>query len=392
MSENKAHSTLGASSSHRWWHCPGSIQLSVGMPNESSFFAMEGSCAHAVGEAALNQGQDADAFIGRVIKEFPEIEVDEEMAEAVQLYLDTVRDDMRAHEDAELSVETRFDLTHIHAGMFGTNDACVYLPSKAKLIVYDYKHGRGMPVEVENNPQMLYYATGALTGKHNRPIAEIEVVIVQPRCSHPGGAVRRWSLTPLDLMDWINELQDAAKRTEEKSPTLVAGEWCKFCPAAGACPELQSHVLKAARADFTEEGEIVVSEPRTYSSESIARALEQADIIENWIRSVRAFAHLEAEAGRVPPGWKLVQKRANRKWKSEERLIETMIDYGFTRASITNPGKLMSPAQLEAFLKPKGIKKEEISDLYESVSSGSTLAPADDKREAVKAEASTEFM
>lgn len=385
------HARLGASNSHRWFECPGSVTLSEGLPNDSSSYAREGQCAHAVAETCLNNGHDAADMIDRVIAGFEDIDVDEEMAEAVQVYLDEVRRETAQADDAELSIETKFDLSHIHKDCFGTNDACVYFPSQAKLVVFDYKHGRGVPVEVERNSQMMYYAIGALTGKHNRPLAEVELVIIQPRCPHPDGPIRRWATTPIDLLNWIAELKDAAVATEVEKPVFKAGEWCKFCPAAAVCPTLKQHVQDAARADFAADGSVVVSDPATYSKEALKQALDDADVIENWVRSVRSFAHHEAEAGRIPPGYKLVPKRPQRKWKSEERLYEEMASYKFTPDQLLTPGKLRSPAQMETFLKEQGLPKTILAPLWHSVSSGSVLAPLDDKRESVKPEAATEF-
>lgn len=388
---DKLHSKLGASSSHRWWHCPGSIKLSEGIPNTSSHYAREGSCAHAVAETCLNNGQDAVSLIGRVISEYSDIEISEEMAEAVQVYLDCIRSDMAQYADAELSVETQFDLSHIYAGMFGTNDACLYIPSKAKLIVYDYKHGQGVAVDVKENPQMLYYGVGALTGKHNRPITEVELVIVQPRCFNTEGKIRRWSTDPIYMTDWIADLQQAADRTVQDKPEFITGDWCRFCPAASICPTLEKKSLEIAQAEFSTEGELIVPEVQGFSSERLGEILDHADIIENWIRSVRAFAHVEAEAGRIPVGYKLVNKRATRKHKDEQATLDFLFDYGICRADITTPGKLMSPKQIEDFIKTKGIKKEELADLWVTPVGGTTLSPIGDKREAVRPEAAREF-
>ena len=61
----------------------------------------------------------------------------------------------------------------------------------------------------------------------------------------------------------------------------------------------------------------------------LAKALENASILETWCRRVKEFAHAEAEHGRVPPGWKLVAKRATRKWKDEAAAAETLGELGF---------------------------------------------------------------
>ena len=61
------HSALGASSCKRWWHCPGSVSLSAGLPNESSDAAREGTAAHALAEQCLTYYQDAAELIDRTL-------------------------------------------------------------------------------------------------------------------------------------------------------------------------------------------------------------------------------------------------------------------------------------------------------------------------------------
>src|SRR3546814_3679222 len=53
--------------------------------------------------------------------------VDEEMVEAVQVFLDTIRRDYKPGE--VLVVEQRFDLSSWYPGLFGTCDAVLYRPS-----------------------------------------------------------------------------------------------------------------------------------------------------------------------------------------------------------------------------------------------------------------------
>src|SRR6202034_1016723 len=205
------HSVLGASSSERWLECPGSIRLSEGMPNSSNKYAREGTAAHEVASTCLLSGKDAISMLGKTITvEKEEIEVTEDMCEAVQIYLDAVRKviDEYEFEDFDLQVEVKFDLSHIYKGMFGTCDAVGYLPAIRKLAVFDYKHG-WVSVDSEKNPQTMYYALGALTGKHNRPVEEIELVIVQPRST--GEPVKPWTCDVLEIMDFRADLLAGAK-------------------------------------------------------------------------------------------------------------------------------------------------------------------------------------
>lgn len=393
----RAHSSIGASSAARWMNCPGSVRMSEGMPNTSSVFAQEGTAAHELAEHCLQHGYRADRFLGWFVDlKFGEIyrsgtndqcfEVTQEMADAVQLYLDTVRSTIKAGDEYEF--EQRFDLSDLHAGMFGTADFSCYRPATRELFVLDYKHGKGVPVEAKENPQGVYYAIGAARAKANRGIDAVHIGIVQPRADHDDGPVRWWTIDGVDLMDWQSDIVAAAKRTEEPDAPLNPGSWCRFCPAAGICPALENKALEEARADFADDGTLHVSDPATYTPEGLARTLEHVNLIQTWINRVHEFAHAEAEAGRCPPGWKLVEKRANRTWTNEDHVVQALKDYGLDEGDLYEK-KLKTPAKVE---KTIGKKNADIlSDLVEKRSSGTTLAPESDKRPAVKPEAASEF-
>ena len=86
--KSREHSEIGASGAKRWMNCPGSVRLCRTIPNESSAAAEEGTAAHELAETCLKSGQDAVEFIDRTVHGFT---VDEDMAEAVQVYLDYIR-------------------------------------------------------------------------------------------------------------------------------------------------------------------------------------------------------------------------------------------------------------------------------------------------------------
>ena len=112
MPNAKVHSALGASSSYRWLACPGSVRLSVGLPTVSSVYAEEGTAAHSLGETCLKHNRDPRRHVSKLIPvNGHEYDVTEEMAEAVKLYVDTVRADLaEAGKGAELKVEQQFRL------------------------------------------------------------------------------------------------------------------------------------------------------------------------------------------------------------------------------------------------------------------------------------------
>ena len=393
----QAHSTLGASSAYRWMTCPGSVRESAGLPNVSSEYAKEGTAAHSLAECCLKRGFDADKYIGdKVEADGSEYLVDEDMAAAVQVYLDAVRDDKHGY-DGKLIVEHRFDLSSLHPAFFGTNDACVY--RDGILYVHDYKHGRGVSVEVTDNPQLKYYALGALRTAFKKPVEAVELVITQPRCPHPDGPVRRWRTTVVDLLDFEADLIEAAARTEDPEAPLLAGNHCKFCLAAPKCPALRDSVYDAAKADFgANSGDLVLSEPSTFDGPALAEVLRHAEMIKDWLRRVQEYAHHEAESGRAPPGFKLVNNRATRKFVGDDADIVNFLsgDLAMESEHMYSEPKLRSPAQIEAALKAhygfRGKKAgEAIADMVQSVSSGTVLAPESDPRPAAQSEATTEF-
>ena len=238
------HATLGASSSHRWKECPGSVRLSEGIEDKSSPYAREGTAAHELAAECLTRGGQAADRIGDIItvteKEGDErveyeIEVTEEMATAVQTYVDAVRE--KAAMGNVVRIETRFDLTPLNppAPMFGTADAVIYRRDDKHLFVDDYKHGQGVTVQAENNPQLMYYALGAVVDLQAKP-EKITVTVHQPR-SRADETVRAWTFGWDDLIAFKKDLFEAAEKTQQEDAPLNPGDHCRFCPLADSCPE-----------------------------------------------------------------------------------------------------------------------------------------------------------
>lgn len=362
----ESHSRIGASSMNRWANCPASVRLSKDMPNSSSSFAEEGTRAHDVAaNILLGQKHDCD---------------DDEMLEAVMVYVDFANELKKGC--SFYAVEERCDLSALHPGLFGTSDLIVYHDKTKTLHVGDYKHGKGIAVEAEENEQLLYYALGALM-KTQLPCLWVEMIIVQPRCFHPDGPVRKWKISVTELLDFSADLVDAAKRTEDPKAAVVPGDHCRFCPAAPVCPELHQVAITSAQEEF--------APAFSYDPEKLKDILGKIPAIEAWAKSVKEFAYREAQAGRVPPGYKLVPKRANRKWINEKEaekflLLELGLDY---LQAIKEP-TLKSVAQIEAMLKNKDDKKI-LETIVIKESSGDTLAPVADKRQESRPSVETDF-
>lgn len=379
------HSKIGASSAKRWMECPGSVRLCETTVRRSSEYADEGTAAHALAEMCLSRWQTqaahpmimADKHLGEIVEGQP---VTQDMIEAVNVYLTEIYNDTQPGDEQDF--EVRFSLNTLHTGLFGTADRVRYRPSTSTLRVTDYKHGAGVPVEVEDNPQLMYYAIGAAMGHHNRGIKTVELQIVQPRCPHGDGPVRTWSIDIMDLIDFAADLKDAALRTEDLNAPLNPGDHCRWCPAAGFCPALSKKAIQLATKEF---GPALAYEPG-----ELSEAMERIPMIKQWVKSVEEFAYSEAMKGLIPPGWKLVEKRATRKWRDDQIAITELKAVGLKEADIFEPLSLKSVPNIEKIYGKKNMK--DLEELIVAESSGTTLAPLKDRRPAVaKATATEEF-
>lgn len=378
------HSRFGASSAHRWTVCTGSIQAQAGLPNESSEYAAEGTALHAVASHCLESEQDAAEWIDRVFKyedhgEAKEIEIDEDQAEAVQVYLDTIRKD-REERGGKLLVETRFQLTDLHPEFFGTCDCCA-IGRDGFLRVYDAKFGRGKIVEPRSpdgspNKQLGFYGLGAMHALARLVIEfavkHVELVVIQPRAWHREGPVRRAMFTAEELHSLGKELLAKANGAIG-SPQFVPGDHCTFCKAAATCPALRDFAMETAQMDFADDS--APADPRDLAPEEIARALDRADVLQTWLNAVRARAHSLADSGRVEiPGWALKETQGRRKWRDEDAARQALLyDFGLDESSIF-ARKLLSPAQVEKKL-PKP-DRPKIADLLGERSTKTTLVRA----------------
>lgn len=378
MSNLPVHSKLGASQMHRWAECPGSVRLSVGIEGTTSEYAAEGTVAHEVAAEWL-EGTLPTLGEKRIV-DGHEIEVTQEMLDAVGMYVHALDEDAEALAPITVLVEHKFHLKDVHTDLYGTSDAVMLHPKQRLLRVYDYKHGAGVPVEVKDNPQLLYYALGALI-ETKAAVDEVEIVVVQPRCYHPDGPVRRQRIKTVDLLDFSADLLAAVHRTEDPNAPLVPGEHCRWCKAAAICPALKDKATTLAKLEFTP----VVN----YDAQELSKTLEWLPIIEAWVESTRKFAYGEAQHGRCPPGFKLVEKVGRRAWVDEHTAEIELQKLGMAESDLYGERKLQSPAQIEKKLKKEW--KSVIDLLAETKSSGSTLVPDSDKRQALKTDAASDF-
>jgi hypothetical protein len=434
MSEHdtKAHSTFGGSIADRWMNCAGSTALVASVPpRASTSYASEGTAAHALAEYALaGNSFTVSDFVGIDFDyddhgETKTITVTKDMADAVNVYLDAVHAELTLAKDAELYVEQRFVLpiaTAEPGEVFGANDAIVYIPSLRKLTIFDYKHGAGVSVSAEDNAQLKFYAAGALL-TNDWPVAEIELVIVQPRtrdADDNDGGVKRWALPVAEVIEFAGEAEaaikwakkfvgfwdkpidsrcaeDSMEDTDGKRLAFTPGKWCRWCDAAGVCPAKERQALAASTLDFND---ITLVAPRSlpdvksFDTARLGQVLVAIEIIEEWGKQVRAQVDDLLTQGVPVPGWKLVDKIGRRKWIDDETKIAGHLSVMFgIDEDDSRPRKLVTITEAERLIKASVTDKDARKKALDETSlaftlkesSGLTLVRESDKREGVDA-------
>lgn len=413
MSDTDKHALLSPSGSHKWLACPGSLAMEHGIPNEGSAYSDEGTCAHAVAAMCLTEDKPATAYIGRRIEvgNCRTFEVDADMAELVQVYVDALHARVAMYRLAgaasvELHVEQRVPIAQItgEEGAEGTADAVilVFWASGAALVdVTDLKFGRGVEVHAEENPQLLIYALGAihLFGMvYDLSEAGVQINIHQPKISR---APSEWACEAPALRKYEADFKARAfhalsvynnETPEALIHHLRPGEHCRksFCRARATCPKLSEFVQDAVGADFevlvaSEYNSVAqaMTAPCIQDDDQLSIKMRALDVIEDWCRAVRAEVERRLLAGTDVPGFKLVQGRQGaRAWSDAEEAEKLLKSFRLKNEEMYD-FKLISPTAAEKVLKASPKRWTKAQGLISRSDGKPSVAPVSDKRPAL---------
>jgi Protein of unknown function (DUF2800) len=387
----RKHAQWAASATSRNVVCAGAIAMGTLCDERESEAAAWGTCVHQIAEGCLRGGGDASSCLNMPVRigRFNFI-VDEEMCDTAQIYIDYCRERW-LESDIEYSgqsrrIEESLPLNALNppidAG--GTADCIIWFPKRKLLEVIDLKAGRGVVVDVKGNPQGRTYALGALLRFPNMQPDKIMVTIVQPRIGD--GRPKSETFHAADLMDWTVDLLAAMGRSKQALDEFneIGGnrvkfdnwgeKWlktgqCIFCPAKAICPKQRAQALAAlpdiAKQWFEEPsgGAPKLNHPSIASTEEIAHWLNGFEVLEDWIKSVRAYAHAKAEQGESIPGWELVDKIGTRAWMQKD--AETLVDFLQQKFNLSRERILEDPTprSVAQFEKVLGKRKGELAEL-----------------------------
>ena len=356
-------SIVGGSTAKRVINCPGSVALVAQMrPKSSSVYADTGTLLHNVIADVLDGKATPQDFLGAV---HADVTLDQDLIDRKLMPALAALNEIDPDKQMEYETEVIVGFGDLLPGVFGSADIVGRIGDTAYIV--DWKFGDGVAVDVEENPQLMFYAAAAM----RTPAAQwafegavkVELVIVQPPY------VKRWETTPRRIQLFEKELMQAVKIAQQPDAPLAQGDWCRWCAAKAICPVMTGAADRA-----------LVAALQNVDAEQLSDHLQMADQLENWIKEVRALAMQKLESGQPVPGYKLVPKRALRQWVSEGKALDAMCDMGLDVKELTET-KLLSPAQAEKVLKKHKLALPEGHVV--AVSSGNTLATEDDPRPAV---------
>lgn len=355
-----AHSRLSPSSAHRWRPCPAAPNEEEGLPDEAGIEAAYGTVFHEYAALSLELGLDPQVFVGAPYKdeEHGLLTFDQEMADTMLYGLDYVRD-YAAEPGTIMYVEQQVDLSPwLGEEEFGTSDCCIINVPKRRIIVFDWKYGKGIPVSPLWNDQGILYGLGcwetfakALFEGVDPTEIEVWIIIEQPRADGGGGI---W-YTTMDVLLREGKLikRDAARTLDPDAPHHPGTKQCQFCKAAKfkTCKPHSEFILSAFDLKMDEVDDLIevggtpkLPKPRALTPERRSFILLNKALFTKFLEELHAEAYDDALKGRPVPDMKLVSGRAPpRSWKDDDKVKNKLVrefDDPYTK-------KLFSPAQAE---------------------------------------------
>ena len=368
-----AHALLGPSSAARWIACPPSVRLCEQFEDVESEYAKEGSLAHEIAELKVRKlidpGLTSRKFTASMKKLKEKDLYQEEMQGYTDEYVEFIQEQMYSYSTTpHIAVEQKVDFSEYVPDGFGTAD-CILIANDT-LHIIDFKYGKGVPVSVENNKQLLLYALGAyLAYEMIFPIVNIKMSIVQPRLAN----IDTWECSLDYLLDFAKIAQEKAAMALKGEGDFNCGEHCKFCKAKAICKERANANLELAKYEFKTADQLTLEE--------IGQILEKAKDLAKWADDLKDYALSESLKGNEVPGWKAVNGKGSRNFTNTDEAIKVLTDNGIAEELLFER-KYLTLAQME-----KTVGKKEfnnlVGDLIVMNVGKPTLVEASDKREAI---------
>ena len=345
-----SHAFLPPSGAAIWVKCAAAPSMWQRYPEpEDSLESMEGTAAHWAFEQ-LFAGQNID--VGLLAPNG--VVLTDEMCEGAELFYDTVMEDHRGPHHVEL----RIDIPRVHLSNWGTPDLFNWgttvagrgLPEEMVLRIYDYKFGHGYVDEFENW-QLIDYAAG-LIGDDDTHVT-VQLTIVQPRCYHRDGPVRRLTVRASELRAQINILRAAAEAAHEPNPIATVNPKCKHCSGRHACETYQRTALEAA--DLSMRSVPLDLTPQALGLELSMLKRAQA-ALDGRISGLEQSVEAAVKQGQRVPGWSIEYTNGRQAWMvptDEVVALGEMMQVDLSKKAVVTPKQAvkagLDPALVDAY-------------------------------------------
>jgi hypothetical protein len=378
-----------------WLACANSLAANIGQPEGDKKAADLGTDKHELMTLCLQFNVDAMSYEGHVLGKGHK--VNKELAHDVQTVVNNVRERMSSYVLRGCTVTLELDqavpIDHItgETEATGTLDVALIVTcpdGHASIDVIDAKFGYS-EVLAEENPQLLMYASGALEMfSLVEDFTEVNLVIEQPL-----RGTTEWSTTPEDVKFWsewaapraekaIMIHNMAGERALKMEDFGVSEKGCMWCKAKAVCPALKAHVEETIEATFEIEGPLADAE--LLPVDELASKFEKLEIIEDWIKGIRARVELELLAGKQIPGLKLVAgKKGNRAWASDDEAEAMMKKFKMKQDQMYS-FKLLGPKPILEALADQPRRLKQIESLIVQPAGKPHVALDSDKRPALE--------
>lgn len=374
--QDREHALLAPSSAARILKCPGSVRATEHIPEDVSPYAEEGTLAHEIGELKVRKrfiepiGPQSYKKRHNAFAAHPMYHP--EMESCTDEYVELIEEIAMQHDTKPtVLAEVELDISAYVPECFGHSDTIVY--SVNRVDVVDYKHGKGIHVPAEENPQMLLYALGAID--YLKPFIHpttIGLHVCQPR----NGGCSSWVTTKEYVLQWAEDIKPIMQKAYDGCDEFHSGEHCKkcFCKIRWQC---RTRATEAALDAFG------LKQSNLLTDAELAEVLAKAKLYESWVDDVRTYCIGKLSSGEEIPGWKLVEGRSKRTITDADKAIEHLDSNGYPKAMFYETHAI----PLTEMERVVGKKKfgELMKDYITKPPGKPTLADESDKREPINA-------
>lgn len=337
------HALLSPSAASRWLHCTPAPRLEADLPECTSGYAEEGRLAHSVCELTAHKkftGLNTRMYNNKIKNLKADPLWQDKMLTTANAYVEHLAENaMKFDRKPYVALEVKVDISDFVPEAFGTCD-CVMIGGD-ELIITDYKHGKGVLVSAQENPQLMLYALGAL--KLYRPIygdaiRRVSMHIDQPRLSNYSG----YSMAVSELQAWgENTVKPRAAAAHMGMGEFVPGDWCRFCRAKAQCrARANAHTaledFKDAKAipGSIAADSIMSPAPPLLTDAEIGDILTRGAALVDWYNSIREYAETTILNGGTIFGYKVVEGRSTRTWVDQDAALAALQAAGVEDAII----------------------------------------------------------